>query len=183
MNRLLAAALVAFASPVLAQPIDIAELDALFESEPQVEVNLRGSLIRLAVEAAAADAPETAAMLDGVRAVTVRVYASPPAVRGSAVDRFADLGRRFEAEGWYTLVRVRALANDDVDESDVWIYARDAADSFDGLAVMVVDPADENAVFVYIDGTIDPANVGALSRRFAQVTIDEDDDEEEDDDR
>ena len=180
MNRLLAAALVAFASPVLAQPIDIAELDALFESEPQVEVNLRGSLIRLASQAASGDSPEVAAMLDGLRAVTVRVYPSPPAARGLAIQRFTDLGDQFEASGWYTVVRVRALvtSDDDEDDADVWVYVRDAADAFDGMAVMAIDRSDETAAFVWIDGTIDPAQIGELSRRFARVDIDDEGDDD-----
>ena len=40
------------------------------------------------------------------------------------------------------------------------------------MAVMTVDEEDDNVVFVLIDGLIDPAQVGALTRRFGNVDID-----------
>lgn len=180
MKALLFCALVALAPAVLAQPISADELDDLFEVEPRVEVNLRGSLLRLASAAAGEEDPAAAAMLDGLRAVTVRIYPSPPDVRGLAVERFSELGRRLERAGWLTLVRVRSLPDrddedgDDDTDGDVWIYVRDDGDVFDGMAVLAVDEQDENAVFVFIDGTIDPTQVAALSRRFANVDVDDD---------
>lgn len=167
--------------PLAAQPLSAEALDGLFGSEPLVEVNLRGSLLRLAAEAARAEEPEAAVMLDGLRAVTVRVYPTGPE-RSLAVDRLADVGRQFEREGWFTLVRVRSLPTDDDAEGDVWVYVRDSGDTFDGMAVMAVDQEEESAVYVLIDGTIDPSQVGALSRRFAKVDIDDTDDAREADD-
>ncbi|WP_412063163.1 DUF4252 domain-containing protein [Rubrivirga sp. IMCC45206] len=185
MRPLILAALAAFALPLSAQPISGADLDALFGSEPQVEINLQGSLLRLAAAAARTDEPEAALMLDGLRRVTVRVYPAAEAERSLAVTHFADVGRRFEADGWLTLVRVRSLPGTSVeDDGDVWVYVRDAGDVFDGMAVLAVDPDDNNAVFVLIDGTIDPTQVGALSQRFGRVDIDSDwgsDDEDDDD--
>ncbi len=183
MRALLLSAL-ALALPIAAsaQPITGATLDALFESEPQVEVNLQGSLLRLAAEAARAEEPEAALMLDGLRRITVRIYPTPPDQRGLAVSRLADVGRQFEADGWFTLVRVRSLPNDDASDGDVWVYVRDDGDSFDGMAVLAVDEEDENSVFVLIDGTIDPTQVAELSRRFARVDLDgmgSDDDDDE----
>ena len=190
MKRLLLALLLA--APLAptgasAQPVDAAALDALFGTPPSVEVNLRGSLLRLAAEATRADEPEAALMLDGIRAVTVRVYpvGSDPA---PAVDRLAGVGQRFEADGWWTFVRVRSRPGDPDAEGDVWIYVRDAGDAFDGMAVMAVgrqddddDDEEPSAVFVLIDGTIDPSQVGALARRFAQVDVDGNDDGDGDD--
>ena len=164
-----------------AQPISVDDLDALFGTEPQVEVNLRGALLRLASEAASGESPEAAAMIDGLRSITVRIYPSPPDARGLAVERFTDLGRQFEADGWLTLVRVRSLPDSDNEDGDVWVYVREDGDVFDGMAVLAVDQEDENAVFVWIDGLIDPANVGELSRRYARVDIEDEDAEANDD--
>ena len=181
----LAAPLGAAPTGASAQPVDAAALDALFDTPPSVEVNLRGSLLKLAAEATRADEPEAALMLDGIRAVTVRIYpvgADPT----RAARRLADVGQRFEADGWWTFVRVRSRPDDPDGEGDVWIYVRDAGDAFDGMAVMAVggqdDDDDENgAVFVLIDGTIDPSQVGALARRFADVDVDGDSDADDDD--
>jgi hypothetical protein len=181
MKTLILSALAALllAPALSAQPISGAELDDLFDSEPQVEVNLSGSLLRLAAAATREDEPETAAMIDGLRRITVRIYPSPLAERVRAVRRLEDIGRLFERDGWQTLVRVRSLPNDDDSDGDVWVYVRDEGDVFGGLAVMTVDDEDENVVFVLIDGLIDPDRVGALTRRFGNVNLDvyEDDDE------
>jgi hypothetical protein len=184
MIRSLILSALAVAAPLAAhaQPISAEALDAMFDSEPVVEVNLRGSLLRLAAEAARADEPEAALMLDGLRGVTVRIYPTGP-TRELAVSRLADVGRSFEADGWLTLVRVRSLPDDDGSEGDVWVYVRDEGEAFGGMAVMAVDEDEEQAVFVLIDGTIDPSQVGALSRRFADVDIDEDEDADVDVDR
>lgn len=158
----------AHAQPV---PIDLDRLDALFDVEPTVEVNLRGSLLRLAAEASRGDEPDVATMIDGLRGITVRIY--PLTDRLAEIgDRMADIGRRFESDGWSTLVRVRGRA---ADNEDVWIYVRDGEDTFNGMVVMTIDPDEEQAVFVLMDGLIDPADVGRLSRRFGNVQVDVDD--------
>lgn len=175
MTRYLLSALLALlaALPATAQTIDVAELDAMFDSEPQVEVNLRGSLLRLAAAATEGSEPETAAMIAGLRGITVRIYPSPPEERSFVVDRLASVADRFEDDGWLTLVRVRSLPNSDEDEGDVWIFVRDDGQMFDGMAVMAVDNDEESAIFVLIDGIIDPADVGALTRRFGSIDIDD----------
>ena len=178
MRRLLLALLLAAPLGARAQPVDALALDALFDAPPLVEVNLRGSLLRLASEAARAEEPEAALMLDGLRAVTVRVYALGE-IPDLAVRRLTDVGQRFEADGWWTFVRVRSQPGSDNEDGDVWIYVRDAGDAFDGMAVMAVDNEDGNAVFVLIDGTIDPSQVGALTRRFADIDVDTDGDDDD----
>ena len=179
MKTPLLIALVALTASASAQPIDAARLDDVFGVEPQIEVNLRGSLIRLAAEAARRDEPEAALMLDGLRAVTVRVYPAPADRRAFAVERFGEIGRGFEADGWYTLVRVRSVEGSDNDDGDVWVYVRDDGDAFDGMAVLAIDPDEETAAFVLIDGTIDPTQVADLSRRFARVDLGDDEDDDE----
>ena len=164
------------------QPITTADLDAMFGVEPQVEVNLRGSLLRLAAEAARESEPEAATMLDGLRAVTVRIYPAPPAQEAAAVQRFSEVASRFDADGWFTLVRVRAQP-DDTEDGDVWVFVRETGDTFEGMAVMAIDKDEETAAFVHIDGTINPAQVGELSRRFARVELDKDKDDGADDDQ
>ena len=174
MNPLLLGALVALAlAPALsAQPISGADLDALFDSEPQVEVNLSGALLRLAAAATREEEPEASAMIEGLRRITIRIYPASLSDRPLAIRTLEDIGHRFEDDGWLTLVRVRSLPNDDDSDGDVWVYVRDEGNMFGGLAVMAVDEEDENVVFVLIDGLIDPAQVGALTRRFGNVDID-----------
>ena len=174
---LLVAALAASAPAAFCQPFTTSELDDLFDSEPRVEVNLRGSLIRLAAEATRAEGPEAALMLDGIRAITVRVYPAPPERHALATERLSLVGDRFEDDGWSTIVRVRSVPGDEED-GDVWVYVRDTGDVLDGLAVLALSTDDDTAAVVFIDGVIDPAQIGALSKRFAQVDLEDDDDED-----
>ncbi|MEM6326176.1 MAG: DUF4252 domain-containing protein [Bacteroidota bacterium] len=182
MTRYLLAALVALLPLVApaAQPLDPSRLDSMFGTQPNIEVNLRGSLLRLAAEAARGEEPEAGLMLDGLRAVTVRVYPSGDN-RDRFVSRMDGLGDELERDGWMTMVRIRNLPGDD-EEEDVWVYVLDDGDVFDGLAVMMLDGEEENAIFVHIDGSIDPADVARLTSRFGNVDIDFGDDDYDNDD-
>lgn len=185
---LLSAALaaIALASRATAQPLlDPVQLDGLFDVEPTVEVNLSGSLLRLAAEASRGDEPEVATMIDNLRGITVRIYPLDAAL-GDVDAEVGQIGRQFEAAGWNTLVRVRARPDarlaegeedEDVEDEDVWVYVRDAAEAFDGLVVMTLDRTEGQAVFVHLDGTINPADVGRLSRRFGDVDVEADEGE------
>jgi hypothetical protein len=183
------AVLLAPLAPHAQTTFDVDRLDAMFDSPPMVEVNLRGSLLKLAAAAAGDDEPEARLMLENLRAVTVRVYAA-----GSERPRFLSsmnaIGDDFERDGWMTMVRVRSIPGSDNEDGDVWVYVLDDGDSFGGMAVMAIandeddeDGDGETAVFVHIDGTISPDDVALLSKRFGDVDIstswndDEDDDE------
>ena len=173
---LLAAAALGAAAPAAPQrvPIDVRALDTYFNDEPRVEVNLKGSLLRLLVEASREDEPEFAEMVSGLTGVTVRVYDLDTAVDGLTT-RLSRFGDDLEDQGWSTLVRVRGEAGTD-DEDDVWIYVLDDGDVFGGLAVMSLDHTDEQVAFVLIDGVIDPSQIGRLSSRFGGPDLDDIDD-------
>ena len=163
--------------------IDISRFDDLFSEEPTVEVNLRGSLLRLAAAATREDEPDMSTLIEGLNAITVRIYPLSSA-RTNVSSDFSDVGHRLEADGWSTFVRVR---DTDEDNNDVWIYVRDDGDNFDGLVVMALDPDEDQAAFVLIDGHIDPDDIGRLSR-FGNVHLnmngnhDHDEDYDEDHD-
>ena len=121
-----------------AQPVSPTDVDALFDAPPVVEINLRGSLLRLAAEATRESEPEAAAMLDGLRAVTVRVYPADSLARPAAVRALGQAAAQFEAADWFTFMRVRPQADDD-DSGDVWVYVRESGDTFEGMALMAID--------------------------------------------
>jgi len=174
---LLLALLMAPAASAQSVPFDIRSLDAYFDKQPKVEVNLRGSLLRLAVEATADSEPEVAEMVRGLNAVTVRVYPLESA-RAGLSDQLSAIGSQFESDGWFTFVRVRG---DEDDPEDVSIYVRDDGDMFGGMVVMALDPEDQEAAFIIIDGLIDPAQVGRLSARFGGPDTDDAEDDDDDD--
>ena len=175
MVAALLASLLPASAPRAQTPVfDVARLDALFESPPKVEVNLRGSLLRLALAEAESEvegAGESARdALRGLRSIIVRVYALD-AARAGLSGHLAGLEAEMAATGWTTLVRVRP---DDEDADDVWVYVREAGDAFDGMAVLSLDHDEGDASFVFIDGPIDPAHVGSLGGRFGVQIGDED---------
>ena len=161
-------------------PFDLASLDTYFNSAPKVEVNLRGSLLRLASAASREDEPEVADLIENLRGITVRVYPLASA-RAGLVDRLVSFESSLQSQGWSTLVRVRPdPAEGDTD--DVWIYVRDEGDMFGGLAVMALDHEQGEAAFVFIDGLIDPLQVGRLTSQFGGVDYSADDDDDDRDD-
>lgn len=190
MSRLFRlAALAALLAPLAphAQPtFDVDRLDSMFDSPPMVEVNLRGSLLKLAAAAAGDDEPETRLMLENLRSVTVRVYSAVDQ-RSRFLSRMESIGNEFERDGWMTMVRVRSIPGSENEDGDVWVYVLDDGDNFGGMAVMAIandeddedkDGSGETAVFVHIDGTISPADVARLSERFGDIDISIDDDDE-----
>ena len=185
------AALLVPLAPSAQTTLDVERLDEMFETPPMVEVNLRGSLLKLAAAAAGDDEPGARVMLENLRAVTVRVY-SAAGRRTQFLSSMDAIGSSFERDGWMTMVRVRSIPGSDNEDGDVWVYVLDDGDAFGGMAVMAVAQADgededgETAVFVHIDGTISPDDVALLSKRFGDVDISmgwggEDDDEEDND--
>ncbi len=159
---------VLLAVPLRAQPatFDAASLDALFDQPPRVEVNLGGSLLRIA--AAADDDPGSSGMLRGLRGITVRVY-SLDGARADLRSRLDGFGQRLVGSGWQTMVRVRPTADD---PDDVSIFVRESGDAFDGMVVMSLDEEDGEASFVFLDGLIDLARIADLSDRFAGTDLD-----------
>lgn len=164
----------------LAQPaLDLDRLDRYFGEEPTVEVNLQGSLLRLAAAATREDEPDAAALMDGLNAVTVRIYPLSSAL-DELGDDLSDLGQQLEADGWQTFVRVRDHDRENEHREDVWIYVREAGDAFGGLIVMALDEEKDEAAFVVIDGLIEPDQIGRLSSSFGDLDFDWDDEEDGD---
>lgn len=162
-------ALGATAASAQTTAVDVRALDSFFQDEPKVEVNLKGSLLRLLVEASREDEPEFADMVSGLTGVTVRVYDLATA-GADLLPRLGRLGDTLEDDGWSTLVRVRG---DDEDPDDVWVYVLDNGEAFNGLTVMALDHEEGSVSFVLIDGLIDPAQIGRLSSRFGGVDVDD----------
>lgn len=155
-------------SAVLAQPrpLAAAELDAMFASEPRIEVNVAGPLLGLVAEMTRGEEPHFSAMVRQLRGVYVRQYALTEARPGLS-GRVADVARALERQGWQVMVRVREPQN------DVYIYHRPAGEALEGLVVMVLQADKDEATFVTIDGRIDPAHIGRLGRQFNVPALEE----------
>jgi hypothetical protein len=124
-------------------------------AEPSVEVDLDSAMLSFVSQAAEASGTATAGALDGLKNVRVRVYEE--LTDPNAVAAFVDKSSTaLDRAGWKRAVYVAD------DEDKVRMYVRTEGQDISGMTLMVLD--DEEAVFINIDGTIDPAQLGRLAR-------------------
>ncbi|MBL7978107.1 MAG: DUF4252 domain-containing protein [Bacteroidetes Order II. Incertae sedis bacterium] len=152
--------LLVFGSTTHAQPIDFDALDRFFDEEPKIEVTLKGALLRMGARAAEAEDPEAAAMMRDIRGIYVRGYP----VKGRSMEdigrKMTGISRNLKGEGWDVVTRVRD------EESNVYVMVKEGRnDDVLGMLVMVLDMDDKEpmAMFVHIDGKVDPDKIGRLT--------------------
>ncbi|HEX6995209.1 MAG TPA: DUF4252 domain-containing protein [Gammaproteobacteria bacterium] len=123
-------------------------------AEPHVQIDLGPALLGFAAEAARQSDPSAADMIAGLRGVSVRVYEE--LADAAAVQSFVDqTSQSLEQSGWERVVFVQ----DGTDK--VRVHARVENEQIVGMTVMVLDPSE--AVFINIDGQIDPAQLGRVA--------------------
>src|SRR5690606_32704932 len=123
-------------------------------AEPHVQIDLGPALLGFAAEAARQSDPSAADMIAGLRGISVRVYdeLSDTAAVQSFVDRTS---QSLEQSGWERVVFVQ-----DGDEK-VRVHALVDDQQVSGMTVMVLGSSE--AVFINIDGQIDPAQLGRVA--------------------
>ena len=169
---LVLAALPARAQNLAGDPgyLDLSRVDGWFSAEPTVEIDLKGSLLRMVTRSAQSDDPDLAAMLGRMRAVQVRIFPLAAGALASARTRTADLMRGLERQGWESFVRVRQ----DGQYVNMMVRPRGGtSDALAGLVVAVVDEDDDEpqAVFINIVGDVDPERIGEIGRRFGAPNV------------
>ena len=147
--------------------VDITQVEAWFNDEPTIEVNIRGALLNLVAEATKYEDPELAEMLRKLRIIQIRGFE----MRGGTSElrtRSSELGKRLEGMGWETVVRVRD------DDEHIQMYMLMSGESIDGMVVLAMDDSDDEAVFVNIVGEIKPDQIGRIGRKFNIGALDND---------
>jgi hypothetical protein len=119
---------------------------------PAVQVDLNPMMLGLVTAASRAANPAAASLLAGVAGVRVRVYTSLIDI-DEVVGSMDEISKRLENDSWQQVVRVQ-------EDGDVRIYMRADRESITGLTAMIV--ADENAVFVNVNGTFTPEQIAQL---------------------
>ncbi len=142
--------------------LDLTDVEEWFDTEPWLEVNIKGALLSLITEASKAeDDPELTSILGKLKAIEVRGYPLTSAMFEDIDRRTSLLAKRLEGQGWDTIVRVRE------DDERVNVYLKSDGKTIAGLVVMVLDPSDDDgAIFVNIVGDIDPQQIGRIGRKF-----------------
>lgn len=119
-------------------------------SEPNIEINLSGKLIKLVAKAAKNDR-EAAKLLEMLEGVYVRGYRSGDADLDE-VSRYYK--NKLKEEGWEVIAKVKE--NDEIVE----VHTLFDQDIVNGLFIMVAGT--ERAIFVNVFGRINPEQIGEL---------------------
>ena len=136
--------------------VNFRPLGLLGNVEPNVEVFLKGPLLKMARQAVMHEEPELAGALDGVKLVSVNVFKLHDVDSKDLVANTRKLGSDLEKKGWDVAVHVREKGE------TMYIYVLPGeGEVIDGLVVMAIEEGDE-AVFVNIVGTIDPEQIGRI---------------------
>lgn len=147
--------------------IDTAIIEAVFQSEATLEVNLSGSLLRMVAEATREDDRGLYELLGKIKGIYVRGYTLGDTDALAIGTRFSDIAGRLVQDGWERVVRVRDS------EETVHVLVRALEDRIDGLAVLVASAGENETVFVNIVGEIRPDEIARIGRRF-QIDVLED---------
>ena len=130
-------------------------LDGVY-GNPKVRVSVGGFLLSLMSKVAKND-PEAAAVLEGLEGVRINVYSTGGEV-APAIDQLQNAKNMLSNQNWEPIIQVNE------DRQNVQVFIKANGEGVQGLTVMAVDADD--AVFVNILGSIDPANLGAIMDQF-----------------
>lgn len=148
--------------------VDLGTMDDIY-GEPRVMINIGGPLMQLlSAAAAASEDPEAAAIMQGLEAIRVNVYDTGGNL-APALERMEEARTALQAANWQPFVQVQEA------DEQVQMFTRVNGDKMEGMAIMVVNQ--EEAVFLNILGSIDPAQVGRVMNQI-NVDVDVDVDEE-----
>jgi hypothetical protein len=133
--------------------VDFASLNEIY-GEPRVMINIGGPLMQLmAAAAASSDDPQVGALMRELEGVRINVYDTVGNL-APALAQMAEAKSALEAEQWQPVIQVKE------EKENVQMFSKIEGGLMQGLAVMVVN--EEEAVFLNILGTIDPAQVSKL---------------------
>jgi hypothetical protein len=132
--------------------------------EPKVQIDLNAAMLGFVREAARAADPDSAAAIDGIEGVRVRVYEIDDEV-GPVIEFIDNASRRLEADGWQRMVYVQDSG------SRVLVYVNFAGELMSGLTVMVAEEDGKEAVFINLLGELDPAKIGAAAAALGMKDV------------
>lgn len=166
---LLALVLVLLALPARAQDnlasnpgyVDPSLIEGWFDAQPNIEINLRGALLRMVADATDESEPELSGLLGRIQGIYVRGYTDSAVTRRGNLRQGLDrLTGRLRSDGWETIVRVRE------DEEDINIQLRMNGDEAIAGLMVLVNSSDAEHIFINIVGDIRPEELGRIGRSF-----------------
>jgi hypothetical protein len=144
--------------------VDMGDLSEYYGA-PTVRINLGGMLVKLIN--AANDDPGSGALMEHLDTIRIDVYRTDGET-GPALRHVEAMTQRLPKSGWEAVVQVRDMGD------HAHILVKMDAETIVGMVVMAV--SEEEAVFINIEGMIDPDSLAELTRRFdVDLSGDEDD--------
>jgi len=139
--------------------LPIEQLNLFPPDKLSVEINIEGPLLRMIAAATRQDDPGFASVIAGLKGITLQAFPLKGVDATAVKARIAGAVRWLEGHAWTASIKVR----DKGDET--YVYLKQHGDRIDGLTLLSVSPGDE-AVVINIVGTIDPAQLGRIARKF-----------------
>ena len=141
--------------------VDFDKMDErLFFAKPDVQVNIRGQLLKLVAEASREDDPEFADLLLRLRAIQVRSFPMRSSQIRSMEMHSRGIGEELEEDGWDTVVRLRDHGQ------YVDVYAIEDEEFILGLMMMVVDKEVNETILINIVGNMAADELGRIGSKF-----------------
>ncbi len=125
-----------------------------------VEVNIRDNLIGMVARLAAAQEPEVAELIGGLKRIRVNVIGLDDENRGEIGDRVSRLGIELDQRGWERIVTAR----NGTEEVNVFLKTREQ-EAVEGIVVTILQGGKE-AVLINVVGDIRPEQIATLGERF-----------------
>jgi hypothetical protein len=125
-----------------------------------VEVNIRENLIAMVAKLAAAQEPEVAELVGGLKRIRVNVIGLDDANRDEIGDRVRSLSEELDRQGWERIV----TAQTGTESVNVFLKTRDQ-EAVEGIVVTIVQ-GDKEAILVNVVGDIRPEQIAVLGERF-----------------
>ncbi len=156
--------------PVAAQGLGyypVEELGLLESGNLEVDVNLEGSTLQIAVGAMQDQDPRLKDLVSNLTRVRVQVGSAEGVAPEQIADRIAGAVAQLESRGW-----VRIISVEDGDEM-IYVYSIDGSDgNIAGLTALVSDGGDE-VVVANLAGSIDPVLLGSVMSRVGDLDFDD----------
>jgi hypothetical protein len=156
------------ASPVAAQgtgAYPVEELGLLDPDNLEVDINLEGTAIQIAVGAMQDQDPRLVDLVSGLTRVRVQVGRAAKLDPSLAIQRINDAKAQLEAKGWNRMVQVEEGSE------SIYIYSMDSGGGrIAGITALVQEGAEE-AVVVNIAGDLDPILLGSMLANMGEMDL------------
>jgi len=147
------------AAPSAAQGIGVypvEELGLLESDNLEVDINLEGTAIQIAIGAMQDQDPRLIDLVSGLTRVRVQVGEASKLDPGVFIDRINDAKAQLEAKGWIRMIQVEE------DTERIYLYSIDSGNGMIAGITALVHEGTEEVVVVNIAGEIDPILLGSM---------------------